>query len=359
MKRGKDIYLHIGTEKTGTTTIQAFLHANRDRLGARGVLYPQTAGARNHTLLALYAARYPRVADLGRQHRVLSEELRDAWAGPFAARLREEIAAFDGHSVMLSNEHCWSRLLFTDAIGRLRELLEPVARSFRVLVYFRPQDELLWSSYSTSVKSGAIRPFAVPAGAMQRNFQYLAVLDDWSTIFGREAIHARVFDRDRLLPGVLEAEVCAFAGIDDVSGWRRVEQQNPSLDFKHMEFLRRLNKHVPHMTERGLNPLRANLVQILERDSSSSRAGVPYAELERFYQRFQASNAGLAERYFGLVGQPLFVRSAPPPISDPGRLTLDDAAAMAAVLWIGAMERTGEAARPSSAETDIRPELHG
>ena len=47
--------LQIGTEKTGTTTLQHFLAANRDRAARRGFVYPEFCGAINHTGLAAYA----------------------------------------------------------------------------------------------------------------------------------------------------------------------------------------------------------------------------------------------------------------------------------------------------------------
>ena len=47
--------LQIGTEKTGSTTLQHFLAANRASLQANGFVYPEFCGAINHTGLAAYA----------------------------------------------------------------------------------------------------------------------------------------------------------------------------------------------------------------------------------------------------------------------------------------------------------------
>lgn len=48
-------FVHIGTEKTGTSTIQEFLNLNRRSLAGLNVLYPKSAGIRNHVKLALAA----------------------------------------------------------------------------------------------------------------------------------------------------------------------------------------------------------------------------------------------------------------------------------------------------------------
>ncbi len=46
--RSRRCVLHIGLEKTGTTTIQNRLASNRERLLERGILYPRSAGRSNH-----------------------------------------------------------------------------------------------------------------------------------------------------------------------------------------------------------------------------------------------------------------------------------------------------------------------
>jgi len=38
----KKAILHIGTEKTGTTSIQLYLYENRARLARQGYLFPET-----------------------------------------------------------------------------------------------------------------------------------------------------------------------------------------------------------------------------------------------------------------------------------------------------------------------------
>lgn len=41
------IFLHIGTEKTGTTSVPFFLNKYRDLLSNEGLLYPTAAGGVN------------------------------------------------------------------------------------------------------------------------------------------------------------------------------------------------------------------------------------------------------------------------------------------------------------------------
>src|SRR5436189_3975572 len=48
-------FLHIGTGKTGTTSIQRFMTGNRDALRARGYLFPHAPGNGRQQVLTLYA----------------------------------------------------------------------------------------------------------------------------------------------------------------------------------------------------------------------------------------------------------------------------------------------------------------
>ncbi|MBE3829324.1 hypothetical protein HJ140_09590 [Vibrio parahaemolyticus] len=47
----KKLVLHIGTEKTGTTSIQSMLSQNRQRFKAQGFHVLECAGEENHRLL--------------------------------------------------------------------------------------------------------------------------------------------------------------------------------------------------------------------------------------------------------------------------------------------------------------------
>ena len=47
------LYLHIGTGRTGTQSLQDFLKKNSEQLAMNGVFYPLTEGKNHHNALAL------------------------------------------------------------------------------------------------------------------------------------------------------------------------------------------------------------------------------------------------------------------------------------------------------------------
>src|SRR5215469_5693606 len=53
--RALHCWLHIGTQKTGTTSLQHYLSANRERLLERGFLYPSSTGRINHVGITAYS----------------------------------------------------------------------------------------------------------------------------------------------------------------------------------------------------------------------------------------------------------------------------------------------------------------
>ncbi|MEL4896014.1 hypothetical protein [Crocosphaera sp. Alani8] len=57
-------FLHIGTEKTGTTTIQNFLVKNREKLLSRSYLYPSFSGRSNHSSLVVLATKSDNFLDI-------------------------------------------------------------------------------------------------------------------------------------------------------------------------------------------------------------------------------------------------------------------------------------------------------
>lgn len=59
-----DLIIHIGTEKTGTTSIQNGLHANRDALTQAGIYLPVSLGGHNPRQLATYAMKDGRPDDV-------------------------------------------------------------------------------------------------------------------------------------------------------------------------------------------------------------------------------------------------------------------------------------------------------
>ncbi|MFN3867408.1 MAG: hypothetical protein ACK4MD_11960, partial [Demequina sp.] len=107
------LVLHIGTPKTGTTTLQRWFAGNRAAVLAQGVWYPETLGAENHRKLTTHARDSDRPDDSFARLGIRGPEDH--------ARFRRDLeAAFDAEAdraraagaraALISNEHLWSRI---------------------------------------------------------------------------------------------------------------------------------------------------------------------------------------------------------------------------------------------------------
>src|SRR5689334_17073301 len=115
------LYLHIGTEKTGTTSVQKFMSLNRGLLQRAGVLYPVSPGNENH--LALTAVAKVQGNEVWDKLGIADREAAGVFRRQFREKLTAELRAANCSTVVMSGEHCSSRLRKDDDVKRLHEFL--------------------------------------------------------------------------------------------------------------------------------------------------------------------------------------------------------------------------------------------
>jgi hypothetical protein len=149
-------FIHIGTEKTGTTTIQTAMQANREALAGRGVAYLKSPGARSHRLLTAYCMRDDRADDFFRDNGITDPQDRQAFLAKFLKRFLSEMAHLPpgAQTVLTSSEHFHSRLIHEDELEKLHKLFAVFCTRATVIVYLRPQVDTAISNYSMALKCG-------------------------------------------------------------------------------------------------------------------------------------------------------------------------------------------------------------
>lgn len=295
------ILLHIGGEKTGTTTLQAFLSRNTRRLLKRyGVLYP-TAGP-----LFMDGGHFPCVS-------AFLEPARCEFVPPprriDAACVAREVSLLahreSARLVVLSAEHFSSRLEWP-GIAALAEALAPHA--VEVAFYVRRQDDLAVSAFSTALRSGERRwlstKLVTPA---RRYFNHLAVANDWARAFGAASLGVRAFDR---LGDGIEADFLAVLGVDSGDGFEPVARLKRKLSLEQAILLHAINRHLAcwpsAVADDDLDGyyraqrLRERLVRLApdETEDGISLAAALGEDCRRtIMAAFAASNRELARRY--------------------------------------------------------------
>src|ERR1700743_2147225 len=189
----KRCILHIGSEKTGTSSIQKYFGQHRAALVNEGFWYPKTF------------SREPAHVHLELSDAALDGSLsaRNPAGRAFAdERARAEEAG--AGTAVFSSEFFHSQLRDAAALERLKDFLRPHFDSCHVVYYARRQDHMLASMHSTAVRGAwTTNPSALSVYESKGHyyFDHVAVCDLWASAFGRESLTCRVYERDKLTNG--------------------------------------------------------------------------------------------------------------------------------------------------------------
>jgi hypothetical protein len=298
-------WLHIGVEKTGTTSIQSFLAANRSALRAQGRLYPVAPGHASHPDLVAFALDDGRL-DGTRRARGLGAPAQIAdFRDGLVRALVSEIAGSGASEIIFSSELLSSRLRSLSELERLKVLCAGIARSTKIVVYLRNQVDFLISRYTNVLQSGGREEFRMRGTSFA---DYEMVLDRWAEAFGRDNLIIRRFAPADFVDGDLLADFAATIGLESTK-LVPVPRYNESLDAESLGFLLAINRRLPRWLSRRIGPLRSAAVAVLQRRRGGMKFVISSAQAGRIEDHFRASNERVSAVYFGGRYRPLF----PPP----------------------------------------------
>lgn len=305
------LILHIGTEKTGSTAIQAQLLADRGALAGRGIQLCSTAGEGNHR--ALVAAFMPEDCqdDFLRNHNLVDTAARDAWRADFLQAFSAEVQAAKAVAdvFVVSSEHFHSRLLQPDSVARLADFLHPLFSEVSVVCYLRRQDEMALSFYSEKLRAGFIPPEILPlrnvrrrAGSLPPFFDFESLLQRWERAFGARCISPRLYPSGSLAGDDVVQDFFQTVGLGTLA-CRPPEIVNPALSQAAQAALKLYNEGCGGQEEAARDRhrhYRQRLVDYLHSLPAKDRGQLPARDDARtFYQAFSASNARVATHWFG------------------------------------------------------------
>ena len=166
--------LHIGTEKTGTKTLQELLFINKDLLAHYGVATLDSTGYKDDRKLATYCISDDRVDDHVKALNITDLHARSKWKNKFRRELDKNIKSLDGsvHTIIFTSEHFHSRLVAEEEVLTLSNLLKNYFDDFKVIVYLRRQDEVATSLYSTALRVGLFMKNVLPDPESQFSSRY-------------------------------------------------------------------------------------------------------------------------------------------------------------------------------------------
>ena len=276
--------LHLGSEKTGTSSVQKYLGTSRDALLAQGFWYPRSfTNPGGHVHLRLSAA-------------ALRDELRDNDSE--AAGFRAEYARImEGgrKTAIFSSEFFHSEMRSVESVARLKRFLERFFDRFRLVYYARRQDLMLASMHSTAVKGGWTKDanaLAIYESKGRYYFDHRAVCDLWSSQFGAENLVCRIYERDKLANRDIVDDFCAMSGVAVDPDRPRVAS-NESLSFETLAALLVLNRSARNEDK----VLRRRLIMKGNRRNGARIPMLAKKDARRFLSEFEETNRKFFMRY--------------------------------------------------------------
>jgi hypothetical protein len=228
--------LHIGPHKTGTTTMQAAFHQNRESLTAQGIHY---AGNRAHPMSAVMAAASGRVVPSSQPDAGLNR-----WN-----KLVEEVRGSDARAVVLSSE------FFCEADDtRVRAILDDLgAETTHVVITLRPLIRILGSQWQQYMQNRMVISYETWLDAMLnkpddgtvtpsfwKRHRHDRLVRRWAEAVGVDNLTVIVVDESdrRMLVRTFEQ----LLGLTDGTLEPRDPGANRSLTYAEVELLRAFNR---------------------------------------------------------------------------------------------------------------------
>lgn len=285
------LWLHIGLPKTGTTFLQTTLLKNRAALLEQGILYPM-AGlvSAGHMLFApgVLSEQRKQLSDVSRLLDRARPELWDA--------LAEEVREANPNSVILSTEY------FTEAenLIALKRLCDKVTANVAVIVYLRRQDDYVEAGWSQAVKAGMT---AEPLNLRQYDprCDWQLFLDRWAAMFGRNALHVRVYGKAVRSTGIVN-DFASIVGFDASTFDQQSSDRNERLHDAVLDYRR---------IENALGMMDSDLAQRASLRLGGKPLPMPMVDAlhnvrAQFLACFAESNAVVARDYLGRANGQLF-----------------------------------------------------
>lgn len=299
------IYLHVGTEKTGTTAIQRALASQRQAMAAKGFFVPSVLDYGGpHLKLTAACIEYKPQAPLLSGFDFADERMHAAFRDNLKERLLAEVRASGAETVVVSDEHINVHLNTPEMLRNITGMFECAQDIIHPIIFFRRQDRLLEAMMSEALKVLSIRHYDLddPVGALKvirYRFDYAAIIGNFSEAFGDDNLIVRGYDSSSKVNVIEQFRECTGIPLE-ANGKGEPTIANRSVPGRLMVPLWRIAEKV---LEADLNALKSEWRSLVDKlagrfPGEAYRLSAPVAE--RFLIRFAPTNDWLVDRFPGL-----------------------------------------------------------
>lgn len=298
----KHLYLHIGTHKTGSTSIQHWLNDNRGILEARDYYYP-IEGA--YFLPGEASASLLAHAILERRPGYIGNMIIDRNA--CVSDIRRDIRNTSCTNVIVSSEH-FSHATKIEKVKKIFDLFSDLFETMTVIVYLRRQDHRIESGWSQLVKTGGITAsfdefLSNDLSAPKRN--YLDLIASWAEVFGKDNLIIKPFEKDQFFNNNLLHDFLETLGLKTELANYSVKNESPPIEL--VETLRLFGHSIHTRAERSA--LFRILISIPVKLDNTKYTLLTPEKRKAILDQYKESNQFVAEKYLGRSDGKLFYDS--------------------------------------------------
>lgn len=238
----KQLVLHVGFHKSGTSALQEAFHVQREELLTRGILYPDI-GKKAHHRIAWALTQKP-----------WGWKTRGGEKTPFRkfSKLAKKINRSKQPKVVLSSE--FFSELTPNQIQQFASAIK--GRQVRVLFTLRPLVKILSSSYQQYLKYGTkadyeswLHSVLDEPGVSKVNptfwkrHMHADVISNWANAFGPDSVTVLIVDEQK--PEFLFDEVNSYLDLPNNFLKQQSTGTNRSLSLEEISLLLAINKYFP------------------------------------------------------------------------------------------------------------------
>ena len=285
-------FIHLGLEKTGTTSFQHCLFENYKYLIGKKILYPKNLGSKNHRNLATCCLMPSKRDDHARSLQLKSQGDFDDFFSKNKSSLKSQIQDNSGASVcILSSEHFHSRLLNHQNILRFRDLIADLFEDVIFYLHLRPQVDLAVSLASTAARchSTVNSSFFTNVKPGSLYYDYFKLYTRWKEVFPGSKIKVYPYKLRPSFMEIFKEEMLSLG--PDVSDISLAKRENAALDVRAMALINALNSSsLPSEKKYRIKPSVLNLLSF----EDPLRLSRDFAD--RFQKQFAISNHDLCQQ---------------------------------------------------------------